>query len=214
VNLRRPTGDRFQYAGCATFWDPSAADREQMRAAARRLGERLRAMVAYRGSFTLDGIMGSGGFVATECNPRPGAGIGYLAPALSALPFDVVQYLAVAGEAGWLRAAELEAVVVAAGDRVRWGGGWTPVTTRIESTTTEPLVLDSGGFRRAVENESADATLTLGPGAIGGFLRVDFNSSRTPVGPSLGPLVAAAFVYADATHGTGIGPLTPAEPAR
>ena len=74
VNLRRPTGDRLQYAGCATFWDPPDADRDTMRAAAHRLGEHLRELVAYRGSFTLDGIIGVDGFVATECNPRPGAG--------------------------------------------------------------------------------------------------------------------------------------------
>lgn len=214
VNLRPPSGDRFQYAGCATFWDPAAPDRDEMRAAARRMGEHLRATVAFRGCFTLDGIMGAAGFVATECNPRPGAGIGYLAPALPEFPFDVVQYLAVAGDANWLRASELETAVLEAGDRVRWGGGWTPVTTRFESTCNELMVRDGDGFRIASDDEDADATLSVGPGALGGFIRVEFSSSRTPVGPSLGPLVAAAFAYADAAHGTGIGPAAAAEPAR
>ena len=46
-------------------------------------------------------------------------------------------------------------------------------------------------------------------------MRIEFSASRTPVGPSLGPLVAAAFAYADAAHGTGIGPVTRRpEPAR
>ena len=31
VNLRRPIGDRLQYAGCATFWDPLDSDRGAMR---------------------------------------------------------------------------------------------------------------------------------------------------------------------------------------
>ena len=214
VNLRRRSGDRFQYAGCATFWDPAPDDRAQMRAAGRRMGEHLRERVAYRGCFTLDGIMGAGGFVATECNPRPGGGTGYFATALPELPLDVVQYLAVAGEAEWLRAADLEAAVVEAGDRVRWGGGWTPISTRVESTSSEPLVRDADGFRAAVDGEMADATLSLGPGGLGGFLRVELGAERTPVGPSVGPLVAAAFAYADATHATGIGAVSAAEPAR
>lgn len=214
VNLRRPTGDRLQYAGCATFWDPPDADRAAMRAAARRLGEHLREAVEYRGSFTLDGILGPDGFVATECNPRPGAALGYLGAALPEFPFDIVQYLAVAGAAEWVRANELEACLVEAGDRVRWGGGWTPITTRFESTSTERLLRDGEGFRVAGDDERRDATLTIGPGAMGGFLRFQFSSSRTSVGESLGPLVVAAFKYADAAHGTRIGEVAAAQPVR
>jgi hypothetical protein len=214
INLRRESGDQLQYAGCATFWDPASTDRELMRAAARRLGEHLRDRVEYRGCFTLDGIMGPDGFVATECNPRPGAGMGYAATALPDLPFDILQHLAVAGDAPWLRAAEFEATVIEAGDRLRAGGGWTPVTARFGTTTHEPLVYDAGAYRAGTEDEERDATLTIGPGASGGFLRVDFNPARTATGPSVGPLIAAAFAYADAAHGTGIGPVTPAAPAR
>jgi hypothetical protein len=214
VNLRRPVGDRLQYAGCATFWDPAAADRDEMRAAARRVGEHLRERVAYRGWFTLDGIIGADGFVATECNPRPGAGIGYLGAALPDFPTDAVQHLAVAGRAPWLRSAEMEETLVEAADRVRWGGGWTPITKRIEATSTERLFVDDDGFRLAADGEKTAATLSLGPGAVGGFMRFDFRSSRTPVGPSIGPRIAAAFAYADAVHGAGIGPVTPAQPAR
>jgi hypothetical protein len=158
--------------------------------------------------------MGPDGFVATECNPRPGAGIGYVAAAVPDCPLDIVQYLAVAGEADWLRAAELEAMVLEAGDRVRWGGGWTPVTAPFEATSTEPLVRDATGFRAAADGETPDATLTLGPGALGGFMRIDFDAARTPVGSSIGPMIAAAFTYTDAAHGTGIGPVSPAQAAR
>ena len=214
LNLRRPAGDRLQYAGCATFWDPLEADRDEMRGAARRLGEHLRGLVAYRGAFTLDGIVGREGFVATECNPRPGAGLGYVGAAAPDFPLDVLQYLAVAGDAAWLRAQDLEEFLLDAGDRVRWGGGWTPVERRVETTNVEPLVRVGEAFRAATDGEEPDATLTLGPGAMGGFLRVELSASRTPVGPSLGPLVAAAFAYADAAHGTGIGVLAPAPTVR
>ena len=214
VNLRRPTGDRFQYAGCATFWDPAPADREAMRAAARRLGERLRESVDYRGCFTLDGIMGADGFVATECNPRWGAGLGYLRVALPELPFDALQYLAAAGDAAWLRAADLEAVVTDAGDRVRWGGGWTGISTRVDETRSEPVVHEASGFRAARAEEPADAIVTIGPGATGGFLRIELDRDRTPAGPSVGPRVVDAFAFADAAHGAGIGELTAPAAAR
>jgi hypothetical protein len=45
-------------------------------------------------------------------------------------------------------------------------------------------------------------------------MRIDFDAARTPVGDSIGPLIAAAFTYADAAHGTGIGPVSAATPAR
>jgi hypothetical protein len=214
VNLRRPTGDRLLYAGCANFWDPALADRESMRAAARRLGEVLRARVDYRGAFTLDGIMGADGFVATECNPRPGAGLGYVRGACPELPFDTLQYLAVAGDAPWLRAADLEAAILGPADDIRWGGGWTPIFRRVDETTNGPLVHDGTGFRAARDGEEADATLFVGPGAAGGFLRVTFAPERTPVGPSVGPRIVDAFAYADAHCDAGIGPIAAAAPVR
>jgi hypothetical protein len=214
VNLRRPAGDRLLYAGCANFWDPALADREAMRAAARRLGEALRARVDYRGAFTLDGIMGGDGFVATECNPRPGAGLGYVRGACPELPFDTLQYLAVAGDAPWLRAADLEAAILGPADDLRWGGGWTPIFRKVEATTNEPLVHDGRGFRAARDGEEADATLSIGPGASGGFLRVTFAPERTPVGPSIGPRIVAAFAYADEHRDAGIGPAAAVVPVR
>ena len=157
-------------------------------------------MVAYRGAFTLDGLIGADGFVATECNPRPGAGLGYVGAAAPEFPLDILQYLAVAGDAARLRAPELESFLLEAGDRVRWGGGWTPVGRRFESTHVEKLARDGETFRVAADDEDPDATLTLGPGAMGGFPPRRAQLDRTPVGPSLGPLVAAAFAYADAAH--------------
>lgn len=214
VNLRRPTGDRFLYAGCATFWDPAPADREAMQAAARRLGSCLREQVGYRGAFTLDGIMGADGFVATECNPRWGAGLNFLRTALPGLSFELLQYEAAAGDAGWLRAADLERVVTDAGDRVRSGGGWTPISTPVDATSIEKLVHTDDGFRAAADGERAHARLTIGPGAMGGFLRVDLHPDRTPKGPSVGPLVAEAFAYADRAHNAGLGELTAPVPVR
>ena len=50
VTLRR--GHELRYSGCATFWDPPDEVREEMRDVARRVGERLRTEVDFRGAFT------------------------------------------------------------------------------------------------------------------------------------------------------------------
>ena len=47
-------GSQFLYAGAATYWDPSDADREYMRTVARRVGEAFRTQVG-PGTFTVDG---------------------------------------------------------------------------------------------------------------------------------------------------------------
>jgi hypothetical protein len=214
VNLRRPGHDRFLYAGCATFWDPSASDREAMRAAARRLGSCLRERVGYRGPFTLDGILGSDGFVATECNPRWGAGLTCFRAVLPELSFELLAYQAAAGDAGWLRAADLERVVTAAGDRVRDGGGWTSIATPVDATRVEDLVHTENGFRVEAGGEPAHGRLTIGPGAMGGFVRVEFDPEHVPKGPSVGPLVVDAFAYADRVHDAGLGELVAATAVR
>jgi len=104
-----------------------------------------------------------------------------------------------------------------------WGAGedaWVHFELRFEgqgaqaASVLERLVVDDTGFRLAADGEKTHATLTLGPGAVGGFMRFEFKATRTPIGPSIGPRIAAAFAYADAVHGAGIGPVTPAQPAR
>ncbi len=88
VTLRQ--GHALRYSGCATFWDPPAAVREEMREAARRVGGRLRDEVGFRGAFTLDGVATADGFRPTELNPRFGAGLGVITRGLEGLPLTLV----------------------------------------------------------------------------------------------------------------------------
>lgn len=77
--LRDRAARTFSIAGLGTGWDPPAADREQMRAVARRVGEHLRAAHGYRGAFGVDGVLTADGFRPTELNPRMPAGAHLLA---------------------------------------------------------------------------------------------------------------------------------------
>lgn len=194
VVLRTPTG--FRYAACATTWDPAPADREAMRDVARRVGDHLAERVAYRGGFTVDGVMTRDGFRPTELNPRIGAGLGYLRYALPGVPLLLLHFGLIAGAVDADHRA-IESLVLGAADRVR-------------------LRMTHVFFERQVEAETVsegDVTFILGPGSMGGFLRVI--TSTTPLdGEPFGPVAAAALRRADERWGLGLGPLEPAPAVR
>jgi hypothetical protein len=214
LTLRRARAPRLRFAGANTIWDPPDADRADMRAAAARLGKVLRERVGFRGAFTIDGILSSGGWVANECNPRFGAGLQYARAALPALALDLLHHVVIAGDGGGVCAADVEALVVEAGDRRRWGATWVPVARRWPESTSLPLCGDARGYRAAAGPDGADATLAYGPGPMGGFVRCEFVPDRMPIGASVAPRAAAALAFADAHCGAGIGPLTPPVPVR
>lgn len=195
VVLRTPTG--FRYAACATTWDPSPADREEMREAARRTGELLRERVAYRGWFTIDGVMTADGFRPTELNPRVGAGLRYVGAALPDLPLALLQFAVVAGDVD-LEAAAFERLVVDAADRVR---------LRASHVLVER---PQGEDETHVEG---DITLLFGPGPMGGFLRVSTESTPAD-GEPYAPVAARALAIADARWSLGLGHLEPAPSLR
>jgi PAS domain-containing protein len=209
VTLRSAESPRLRFCGCATFFDPPADVVETMRRAATRAGERLRATVGYRGAFTLDGIAAADGWVATECNPRFGAGLGYVEAALPELGLMLLHHAVVEGVAD-VPSAALESVVVAAGTRVRWGTAGTAVAARFDETATISLVGDAGGFRRAEGDEPADAKLSYGPGRSGGHVRLELDADRTPTGPPVAPIAVAGFAFAESELAVGLAPLTPA----
>ena len=208
LTLRSPTAPRLRFAGANTLWDARPDDRDVMRAAARRLGTVLRDRVGFRGAFTVDGIMSVDGWVATECNPRFGAGLAYARTAVPNLPLDLLHHVVIAGDGDGVDAGELEALVTAAADAARWGATWTTSSTVWPHSSTLQLVGDGSGYAPAPADSVADAVLSFGPGPTGGFVRCEFAADRTPVGVSLAPHAIAALAFADEYAGAGIGPLT------
>ena len=147
MTLRSTRAPRLRFAGASTFWDPPAADREAMRDAARRLGEVLRARVGFRGAFTIDGILSAEGWVATECNPRFGAGLHYARSALPDLPLDLLHHVVIAGAGGAVHATELEDLVVGAADARRSGATWIPTAATWSESTSFALCGNEHGLR-------------------------------------------------------------------
>lgn len=201
VTLRR--GHDLLYSGCATFWDPPDDVREEMRAAARRLGEQLRDGVGFRGAFTLDGVATVEGFRPTELNPRFGVGLGVITRGLEGLPLHLVLDLVVAGVDLAVSCAELESEILSAADARRSGGTWQPhVETPIE-IAGRGVCYQDGEWRWVAPQEPADGDVV----ARGGFARMRFVAGRTPVGPSVGDRCAAFWRFADDELGTAVGPL-------
>ncbi len=202
VTLRR--GHELRYSGCATFWDPPDAIRDEMREAARRVGNVLRDEVAYRGAFTLDGVATVDGFRPTELNPRFGAGLGVITRGLGDTPLHLVLDLVVAGIELAISASDLERQILTDADAGRSGGTWQlHVDTPIEVVGRD-VTYDDGEWRWTGDGDPVDANVV----ASGGFIRATFTGDRTPVGPSVGQRSVDFWRFADVDLGTGIGPLT------
>ncbi|HET9560065.1 MAG TPA: hypothetical protein VFS70_23250 [Actinomycetota bacterium] len=214
VTLRRPGSNRLRYAGAATFWDPPEPDREVMRDLARRVGDGLRERVGYRGAFTVDGVLAAEGFLPTELNPRPGAGLSMMTRDLPDLPVALLDRALIEGERLTFGADDLERQVLRAADRVRAGGAWTVTEVATGATRDLPVVFEGGACRPATDGQAADGMVSFGPSGVGGFVRVALDPARVPAGPSVAPLAVAAFALADERFGSGIGPLEMARAVR
>jgi hypothetical protein len=206
MTLRVDDPQGLRYAGAATYYDPPDAVRVSMRSAATRVGHWLCERVNFRGPFTVDGIVTSDDWLATECNPRGGAGLGYLSN-LPELLTALAPRLVIEGALLDLDLLELERAALAVADATRWGGAWTHVPTTHATTATTPVAGDDNGYRVVGADAEADATLTLGPNPAGGFVRFEPVPARTPRGPSLAPRAVAAFACADRELGAGVGPV-------
>jgi hypothetical protein len=188
VTLRQER--RFVYAGCATYWDPPADIREQMRSIARSVGSLLAAEVDFRGTFTVDGVVTADGFWPTELNPRFGAGINAIARA-SGLPILLINELVTGGHSLDRPAVTIEAELVARADEDRGGGTWMGGLTH-----------DADPGTRHVDGH----TVTIGAH----FVRCVWDPASMPVGPSTATRACAFWNYVENELGTKIGPLDPA----
>jgi hypothetical protein len=189
VTLRKADGDFF-YCGCASFWDPLPACREAMRATARSVGNQLRGEVAYRGAFTIDGIVREHRFLPTELNPRNGAGLMTMARATD-FPIQLLLDELVGGvELDWQPRA-LETMLLESYDNNRRGGTWSAIAGTIPP----------GEY--PLEGGSAIA----GPSTLGSFMRALVDH---PTGSMFAPRAAEIWRWADERFGLGLGAMSAA----
>jgi hypothetical protein len=214
VVLRKADSQEFFYGGTGTFWDPAPADREAMRGLAKQVGGALRDMVDYRGIFTVDGVMTKDGFRPTELNPRSGAGIKPLLAGASELPLELIAQTLVAGHDLDYKPAELEKFMLKVADENRSGGTWKALTAHLPAMDKRAVNLTDDGWAWANEGEDGIATVSVGPGPLGSFIRLTPSPGAIQAGPSFGSLARDFWRFIDQNMPSNIGPLDPAQSVR
>ncbi|GIE91907.1 hypothetical protein [Actinoplanes regularis] len=197
---QRREGGSFLCAGAAPL---SAPEQAPLTALTRRLGDQLRACLAYRGGFSVDGILTPDGFRPTDLNTR-------VTSALESLPATVrvaVHACALAARAGLINLPgstlgryvahafrETGELLIRApfpdNDRVarepvRWFG-----STLISAGRTEP-----------------HGVIEVGPGARGAILTARLRHADLPEGLDCQAASIAVFEAADRLLGATYGPL-------
>jgi hypothetical protein len=202
----RTGGSIFFYAGFSSYWDPPDRDRQEMRDIARRVGEALRARVDYRGTFTVDGVMTVDGFRPTELNARAGAALSLLIGPSPHIPLGIIQRALIEGQDYDYRPAELEMELVTAADDNRRAGIHAIVSRRQEKSEQLGVTGQVGELRLVDKDEQTTASLTFGPGAVGGFLRADA-TGLLQAGYSAAPVACQLLALGDSHWQLGIGEL-------
>lgn len=199
--LRVPDERRFVYGGLSTYWDPPEADRDEMRALARRVGDHLRAEHGYRGAFGIDGVLTADGFLPTELNTRLSAGATAVATVEPEL-FARVQAHLVSGLDTGLTVADLESVLPLM-DQERHG---RPVAighgVGVPGEEEYDVRLVDGRIERT--DELTGTVLVLGNTAGGFFAKLE-PCPLLAVGDRIAPLNVALMAHLDKEYAAGFG---------
>lgn len=213
VVLRSVSPRRFIYAGISTCWDPSSSDRDEMREVARRVGRHLQTEHAYRGGFSVDGVLTSDGFRPTELNPRFAGGLATLGKSVPELPLDLLQMATIRGLDLGIRADQLEDLLLPAADARRFGSAYNVITAP-GPAETESIDVAGGpdGLDVAGPGDLVIGTVERGPANQGSLIR--FTPAEMTPRMRVAPYAVAMFALTDRLWGTGVGPVVAAPDVR
>lgn len=208
--LRRRDRRGFVYAGVANTWNAPSGLAEQMRQAARRVGEVLRRRHHHRGPFSIDGVASVEGFRPTELNPRFSVGYGIQQAALAGLNGGFFVRALVEGDLQ-VSARDFELAVCEAAARSRAIRMGVPIEGRYPEATMKVRVAGD-----SVERSDDGAELEIGPSPSGSFLFWDIDAATVPAGPPFASYAAAALALAAEVWGLPIAEVdaAPEVPAR
>ncbi len=206
VNFRVAGRSQLLFAGVGEGWVAPDAVVAELKAVARRVGTHLASRVGYRGAFGVDGVLTPDGFRPTELNPRLSGGFFRIQRSVAEVP---LRLLDAALRAGTLAIADAEGFERWANDRLcgevrpRLG---LPVPRRFERELTRLLVrADDGHWSWTDDESAASARVTLGPAAMGGFVRVDATDRWAHDGSPVRHDAAALIGLIDAEYELGLG---------
>lgn len=188
--LRKRNRTGFVYAGVADTWDPPLTVRDEMRSAARSVGEVLRRISGHRGPFSIDGVATTEGFRPTELNPRSSVGYGIQAGTVPELLGSFFVRALVEGDLD-VPARWLEELIVTSADASRVIRMGVPVTGSFS-----PAVLKLAAADGAVTVDPDGDTLEIGPSPTGSFMLWRVDAARIPPGAPFGDYAAQAVALA------------------
>lgn len=214
VVLRHTSTHRLLYAGTSSLFD-ARADRDALCALARTTGTFLRKRFAYRGAFTIDGILGADGFVPTELNPRAGASCHTLLNLSRGIYFEALNRALVDGmpirwspaplEVDWHRDSCRTARIHLTLPGVSWPG--RPATAMVTA--------GDGPIRKGAASWRAGLTCAVEVRGDAGETAVSMKLLPSHKGPMLmGPLAADVISWADRHFELGFGPVHAARSVR
>lgn len=207
VILRHATRPEFIYAQAANFWNPPASVRDEMRTAARTVGELLKERHGYLGGFGIDGVCTRDGFLPTELNPRRSIGHGLQSKAAE-LPLDSMDRMMIEGDLD-ISSRDLEDTIISAASASRRGGMLLPLTAVYADAETGIRFESDRAVAVDVDGES-DAKMEIGPAAMGSIVILRLDPDRTPIGPSVSPKAIMAIDLARELWGIDVPPLVAA----
>lgn len=211
IAMLRNVADRtFVYGGIGTFWDPPAADREEMRDVVRRVGAHLQAEHGYRGAFGVDGVLTADGFRPTELNTRMSAGATVVAE-IDRRFFTLLQANLVAGLDVGLTVADLESLVGLMDARRSGKAVAVAEGPKVGGDFSYPVSWDGRAFARATVETGN--TLVAADTPTGFFAKVEPCVALSP-GERLAEVNVALLAYVDAEYGSTFGPLEAAPDLR
>ncbi len=189
------TAQGFKYVGSSTLWSPSFELRRQMRNAARRVGSHIREAFAYRGAFTIDGVLNGDNFLPVELNPRPGAAFARLKGAVSTLPLALIEACVRRNDDFDFQPRALETLVVRSADAHPSASGWSMTETQWRSPCRHYLCVSSDGSLRSADDARWHVRIDVGPSQLGGQIHITIDCGTLPHGISMTALVASGFEY-------------------
>jgi hypothetical protein len=208
--LRNVDERAFVYGGLGTSWDPPDADREQMRAIARRVGAHLQAVHGYRGAFGIDGVLTADGFRPTELNTRMSAGLTTVGE-VDRRFFTLLQANLVAGVDTGLTVADVEGLVPLMDENRTGNAVALAEGAKVGGEHSYPLEWDGTTFRRSAEDTGN--TLAVADTPSGFFVKVDPCVALAP-GERLARVNVALLAFVDREYDARFGTLQAAPDLR
>jgi hypothetical protein len=211
ISLLRPQDGRFAYAGLGTTWDPSRADRDEMRSLAQDLGTYLRRTYGYRGAFGVDGVVTSSGYRVTEVNTRFSGGLTRLAAVAPRAQLELVHLNALIGRDAGRRAGDIEERALELLDSTRFVDVVGLSSTPAGATTQVRVRTDGTRLEATDVEEDAVATVQRGQAGngTGSFVRLVMDGDTVTRGERSAPYGALLYEFADRTWDTGFGRVAP-----